>query len=147
MSKSPKPYTGASEAPAIGAYEVGYGKPPKHGQFKAGNKLAKGRRKGSKNLKTIVQDAMGQKVPVKVAGKTTRLSRVELTVHQLATKASLGDLKAADRALELYERYGPQEEPDAPDPERVQRDIDSLRDYLAMMDQITPPEDEDGEDG
>lgn len=138
----------ANGDPASGAgdYDVGYAKPPKEHQFKAGNKLGKGRQKGAKGLKTIVKEAMSQKVPAKLGGKAVKLSKLELTVHQIATKSSQGDLKAADKALALYERYGPQDEPDGPEPEKVRRDLAALRDYLAMMDRISPPDDEEEDD-
>ncbi|MXO73056.1 DUF5681 domain-containing protein [Alteraurantiacibacter buctensis] len=120
---------------------MGYAKPPKEHQFKAGNKLGKGRQKGAKGLKTIVKEAMGQKVPAKLGGKTFKLSKLELTVHQIATKSSQGDLKAAAKALALYERYGPQDEPDGPEPEKVRRDLEALRGYLAMHDLLNPKPD------
>ena len=138
----------ASQDPSSGAgdYEVGYAKPPKEHQFKPGNKFGKGRPKDTKNMKTIVNEALGQKVPVKMGGKLKKRSKIELTVYQVATKASQGDLKAADKALGLYERYGPQDDPEGPEPEKVRRDLAALRDYLAMMDRISPPEDEEEDD-
>lgn len=146
MSKSSK----SNQAPegtasGHGDQEVGYCKPPKEHQFKPGNKFGKGRPQGSKNLKTIVIEAMGQKVAVKMGGKTKKLSKVELTVHQVVTKASQGDLKAAEKALGLYERYGPQEDSGGPQPEKVGRDLDALRNYLTIMNQIHPPEGEEDE--
>jgi hypothetical protein len=47
---------------AAQAYSVGYGRPPLHSRFGSGNKQGKGRRKGSKNLKTIVNEAFGAKM-------------------------------------------------------------------------------------
>lgn len=137
----------ANGDPASGAgdYDVGYAKPPKEHQFKKGNKLGKGRQKGAKGLKTIVNEAMGQKVTVKLGGKTVKFSKLELTVHQIITKSSQGDLKAADKALALYERYGPQDDADGPEPEKVRRDLEALRGHLAMFDKINPKP--DGVDG
>jgi hypothetical protein len=149
MSKAPKSESSQDEAMSgSGEQEVGYRKPPKEHQFKSGNTLGKGRPKGAKNLKTIVNEALGQKVAVKMGGKTKKLSKVELMVHQVATKASQGDLKAADRALALFERYGPQEDTERPEPEKIRRDRGALRDQLAMMDLVFPPEDdEEAENG
>lgn len=126
--------------------EVGYKKPPRHSQFKKGNKLGKGRPKGAKNMKTIVNEAMGQKVAVKIGGKTKKLSKVELAIHQLASKASQGDPKASDKAIALYERYGPHDDADGPEPEKLKHDLDALRDYVAMQDLMHPPE-ETGSEG
>jgi hypothetical protein len=117
-------------------YEVGYRKPPKDFQFKPKNKFGKGRKAGSKGLKTIVNEALGQKVTVSSGGKTKKLTKIELTVHQLATKASKGDLKAIEKTLGLFERYGPQEDDAGPPAEKVDRDMGALRDYLATRDAI-----------
>ena len=113
-------------------YDVGYGKPPKHSQFQKGNKSGKGRKKGSKALKTIVNEAMNAKVVVNKDGKKTKLSKVELSVHQLASKAAAGDFKATDKLLSLAERYGPAQEPDAPPRDKIARDIIALEKFVAM---------------
>jgi hypothetical protein len=149
MSQSPED-DDATDGPAPGPdddYKVGHGNPPKEHQFKKGNKLGKGRKKGAKGLKTIVNEASGQKVPVKLGGKPVKLSKLELTVHQVFTKASQGDLKAADKALALAERYGPQDALEGPEPEKVSRDIEALRAHLAMYDQINPKPDKGQDDG
>lgn len=134
------------EGQAKGDYEVGYGKPPKDHQFQPNNKLGKGRKTGSKNTKTIVKEAFGQKVSATVGGKTKKMTKIELAMLQLANKASAGDLKAIEKVIQLQERYGPQEDPEGPDPAKVGHDLDALRDYLAMMDQIHPPDEEGGND-
>lgn len=125
--------------------EVGYCKPPKHSQFKKGNKFGKGRPKGAKNLKTIVNEVLGKKVAVKVAGKTRKMTSVEVAMHRLATKSSEGDLKAIAAALDYYERYGPQEDPGGPEPEKLSRDMEAMRAFLDMQDQLNPAK--TGEEG
>jgi hypothetical protein len=112
--------------------EVGYGKPPVAHQFSKGNKLGKGRPRGSKNLKTIVNEAFGVKVPAKIGGKTTKLTKIELALHQLANKASAGDLKAIGKAIAMHEQYGPQEDPTGPSPEQTQINLQALGDYLVL---------------
>lgn len=112
--------------------EVGYGKPPVAHQFAKGNKLGKGRPKGSKNLKTIVNEAFGVKVPAKIGGQTRKLTKIELAIHQLANKASAGDLKAIGKAIAMHEQYGPQEDPAGPSPEQTQINLEALEDYLAL---------------
>ena len=62
-------------------YEVGYGKPPKSGQFKpgqSGNK--KGRPKGRKNFETEFLEELYEKVPIKENGKETKVSKQRLVV-------------------------------------------------------------------
>nr|WP_298899173.1 DUF5681 domain-containing protein [uncultured Altererythrobacter sp.] len=128
-----------------GDYEVGYGKPPKSTQFKKGNTKGKGRKKGSKNLKTIVNETLGMKVKVKTAGKVKTISKFEAGLHQLATKHSQGDPKAIAKAIELFERYGPKEDPEGPPPEKTAKDHSALKKYLAMQDIIHSEKAESGD--
>jgi len=99
----------ASSDPVNGDYEVGYGKPPKETQFQTGNKAGKGRPKGSQNIGTLVRKAFEVKVSAKINGEQTKMSKVELSLHQLANKAIAGDLKAIAKVIELYQQHGPQE--------------------------------------
>ncbi|MGE4431061.1 MAG: DUF5681 domain-containing protein [Sphingobium sp.] len=124
------PFEAGEEEPP---FEVGYGKPPEEHRFKKGNKQGKGRPRGSRNLKTCVREALEAKVPAKINGKTRKVSKIELAMHQLANKASKGELKAIDKATALYERYGPPEE-DGPIPDDEQAyDIETLRHHLKIQ--------------
>jgi hypothetical protein len=125
-------------------YKVGKGKPPLNTQFKKGNKLGKGRPKGAKNIKTIVNEVLGAKVSAKINGKVVKISKTELAMHQLSNKAGAGDLKAIDKVIAMEERYGPQEDPAGPAPEEIVRDLDTLRDYLNLYDMFAEGGEEDG---
>ncbi len=128
-------------------YEVGYAKPPKATQFKPGNKFGKGRPKGAKNLSTIVKEASDAKVPAKINGKTKKVSKIELTVHQLANKASSGDPKAIAKALELYQQHGPQEQVGEISDEETAYDLETIAHHLDMSGHFdTDGEGEDGDD-
>lgn len=118
------------------AYEIGFKRPPKETRFKTGNTFGKGRRKGSKNLKTIVREALDAKVTVKVNGITRKLSKIELTLHQLANKASSGDIKAITMAIEAYERHGPIEDDATISDEEAAYDLATLRHHLMMKGEI-----------
>lgn len=113
-------------------YAIGFGRPPKHSQFKKGNRYGRGRRPGSRNLKTIVEEVTHERVPAQINGKTKKISRLELGVRQLAQKASGGDLKAIDRLVSLSERYGPPGEEGPIPEEETAYDIETLRHYLRM---------------
>lgn len=123
-------------------YEVGYCKPPKEHQFKPGNTSGKGRKKGSKGMKTMVNRAFGKKVGVKEEGRTRRKPKSEVGLDQLATGFARGDPKATAPSLQLLERYSPQEDPEGPSAERVEANLDALEAYLAIKRQIGSFEEE-----
>jgi hypothetical protein len=76
-------------------YEVGYGKPPKDTQFKAGRSgNPKGRPKGSRSAITILRKALEEKVVVQENGRRRTRSKAEVMCTQLANKAAGGDLSA-----------------------------------------------------
>ena len=76
-------------------YEVGYGKPPRHSQFKAGQSgNPKGRKKGVKNINTIFDDVLNEKVVLSENGRTYKISKTQAVCRRLVNKALSGDIKA-----------------------------------------------------
>lgn len=70
---------------------VGYGKPPKSGQFKKGQSgNPKGRPKGSFDYKTHVQQMLAAQVTVNENGKRKRVSSLQATLMRLAEKRPQG---------------------------------------------------------
>lgn len=127
-------------------YKVGYGNPPLATRFGPGNKMGKGRKKGSKGLKTIVNKEFGKKVATKENGKPVKKTKTEAGITQLANKFANGDPKVTDKALGLLERYGPQDEPEGPPPEKLAKDFKCLKKWLAMQDVIHPDSEENHHD-
>jgi mannose-6-phosphate isomerase-like protein (cupin superfamily) len=69
--------------------KVGRGNPPKHMQFQkgvSGNK--EGRPKGSKNLSTLIMEAARDQVTATIDGKQRKITKIQATAMQLATKAA-----------------------------------------------------------
>jgi Family of unknown function (DUF5681) len=86
--------------PARGNARKG-GNPPKHTQFRKGTSgNPRGRPKGSKNLSTYLMEAARDQVIATVGGKTRRISSLQATTMQLATKAAGGDHAAIGRFLD-----------------------------------------------
>ena len=83
-------------------YDVGFGKPPKSGQFskgKSGN--PKGRPKGTPDFKTIVRKLLSSQVTITEGGKKKRVSTLTATVMRLNEKALKGDMRAIEKLLSL----------------------------------------------
>src|SRR5438132_3333098 len=87
-------------------YTVGYGKPPKHTQFRPGQSgNPAGRRKGVRNLMTDVKRTLTVPVKVRENGRSRKISTQEGVLMRLREKALQGDGRALDRLLELALRF------------------------------------------
>ncbi|HUK10123.1 MAG TPA: DUF5681 domain-containing protein [Stellaceae bacterium] len=82
-------------------YAVGYGKPPKHSQFKKGHSgNPKGQRKRApKSIKTILNEVLDRKIRVVEAGASRRVTIREVIITRLAAKAANGDIAALSLLL------------------------------------------------
>lgn len=80
---------------------VGRGKPPKHTQFRKGTSgNPRGRPRGSKNLSTYLMEAARDQVAATIGGKSRKISKMQATAMQLATKAASGDQAAINKFLD-----------------------------------------------
>lgn len=87
------------------SYEVGYGKPPKHTQFKpgySGNK--KGRPKGSAILFTAVEKLQNERVRIVHNGKQKSISVTEAILRKAGMDALNGNAKAQKIMLDYFEK-------------------------------------------
>jgi hypothetical protein len=87
--------------------KVGYGRPPVHTRFKPGSSgNTKGRPKGSRNIKTVLEHVMNQKVTVRENGKTRKTTKFEAMVQSHASKAIKGDARSLSALLALLVKTG-----------------------------------------
>jgi hypothetical protein len=78
-----------------GAFEVGFGKPPRSTQFKPGRSgNPAGRPRGAKNFATAIEQELDTRVTVTENGRRRRISKREVIAKHLVNKAAGGDLKA-----------------------------------------------------
>ncbi len=88
----------------VDEYAVGYGKPPRNTRFKPGRSgNSKGRPKGSKNFKTLIDRELDAKVVIREAGKRQQLSKREVVAKQLVKKALEGQDRAIAAIIKLDE--------------------------------------------
>jgi hypothetical protein len=84
-------------------YDVGYGKPPKHSQFKNGvcpNPRGRGKRQDLK-VREIMNKVLNAKAEFREHGKVKKASRIELTIRRLVASAINGDVASAASLLKI----------------------------------------------
>ena len=81
---------------------VGYGKPPRHSRFQAGQSgNPRGRPKGSRSLVQLVTDELNQKVQIRENGRTRTVRKRDLIAKQLVKKGAEGDPRALAQILRM----------------------------------------------
>ena len=87
--------------------KCGFGQPPRRSRFKPGQSgNPKGRRKGSRNLRTDVTTLMNKLVTVHHDGKLRRVSLQEAMLLRMIEKSVGGDIKASSQVLGLLTKLG-----------------------------------------
>ena len=95
----------------MASYEVGYGKPPLSGRFRAG---VSGNPRGRPKRKALalaerIKTALNAPIEYRERGRTKVATRRELGLKMLVDRAINGDLDAAEQVLKIRaraERYG-----------------------------------------
>jgi hypothetical protein len=81
-------------------YEIGFKRPPKSTQFKAGKSgNPNGRPKGSLNFATEIDRELNTVVPINENGRKSRVKKKRIIAKQIVNKAAAGDLKASSILL------------------------------------------------
>lgn len=85
-------------------YEVGYKKPPKHAQFKPGQKSANphGRAKKKKDdIMELMLRELERRISIEENGQRLKVSKREVLVKQIVKKALMGDGKCLEFILRV----------------------------------------------
>ena len=114
-------------------YEIGYGRPPVHSRFKPGKSgHLKGRTKGRRNVRTVVEEVLNQRIVIREGERTRSLSKLEGLVLTMVNKALQGDAKTQAALISLLRALGMTGE--MPEPTRTEpvtdHDADVIADYL-----------------
>jgi hypothetical protein len=87
--------------------QVGYGKPPRHTQFKPGRSgNPKGRPPGQRNLRTVLTEHLGRRIKATLDGRTREITHVEAIAISMVTAAVKGDARARDTLLRTMQFLG-----------------------------------------
>ena len=98
-------------------YEVGYGKPPRHTRFKPGRSgNPRGRPGGSKNLSTLLSEALKEPVIVVENGRRRKIPKRQAIVTQLVNRSAKADLKAIQILLMMLRDIESRADPGSADP-------------------------------
>jgi hypothetical protein len=89
-------------------YEVGYGRPPKHGQFKPGQSgNPKGRCKRVESFEDMVVDVLTAEVTIIVNGRRLKMPLSKAILKKLCNQAVAGDKHAQREVIRLMKAYLP----------------------------------------
>ena len=84
------------------AYEVGYGKPPCQTRFKKGQSgNPKGRTAGTKNLSTLLSEALNEPVIVTENGRHRKITKRQAMITQLVNRSATADFRALKILLDI----------------------------------------------
>jgi len=113
-------------------YDVGFAKPPVHGQFKKGKSgNARGRPKGSENLGKVAVEEFSEMVEIHEHGKRRKLPKQRVAMRQLSNKAATGDPKAIALLLEIQKKTGQLDRVEAPPISPLdERDLETFGRFL-----------------
>ena len=93
-------------------YTVGYKKPPQDTRFKRGRSgNPRGRLSGSKNLKTVLCDALNEPIVVTENGGRRKITKREAIIKQLVNQSATADWRAVKILLDLLREIEGQAEP------------------------------------
>jgi hypothetical protein len=94
-------------------YEVGYGKPPRHTRFKKGQSgNPRGRPPGSKNLSTLLCEALNEPVVVTENGGRRKISMRRAIAKQVVNQAAKGNWRAVKILFDMLQEIEGRTEPE-----------------------------------
>ena len=97
-------------------YEVGYGKPPRYTWFQKGQSgNPRGRPCGSKNLKTLLSEALNEPVIITENGRRRKITKREAIVREVVNCSARPDLRAVRIVFDLLRDIEGQTEPASPE--------------------------------
>jgi hypothetical protein len=129
-------YSADEDAQAGTSYTVGYKRPPEHTRFQPGvSGNPYGRRKGSKNIRSIFEKILGEEISLREGSVTKKITKAEAVVRSLVISAMKGDSRSQQNLFRLAEQIGQFVEPPVP-LQRIERVIvdprDMRRDLVAI---------------
>src|SRR5712691_1840724 len=93
-------------------YEVGYGRPPRHTRFEPGRSgNPRGRPGGSKNLSSLLSEALNEPVIVVENGRRRKITKRRAIIKQLVYRSAKGDWRGTKILLDIIQDIERRTEP------------------------------------
>lgn len=113
--------------------ERGYGRPPKHSQFKKGRSgNPRGRPKGASSFKADLAAELQEKLALTENGKERKITKQRAFIKTLTAAAIKKDIRAVNALLACMRYFGVGAEEQAAENVDVE-DLDMLETYLAQQ--------------
>jgi hypothetical protein len=109
QSRLPKasPPKGSHSSDRGSTSSVGYGRPPAHTRFKPGQSgNPKGRRKGQRNVHTVLADTLNQRITIREGDRIRSLSKLDGLILTMVSAALKGDTKAQASLMTMMRSVG-----------------------------------------
>jgi hypothetical protein len=140
------PSSGEQQPPSW-TYLVGYKRPPQRSRFKKGQSgNPKGRPKGIKSTRELLDKELSSTVPIREGGRSKKMSKREVIVKRQVNKAMEGDPKSTDlimKAEGLIQRgaRGPagSDAPTPPDSSSREEDQEIIQDFIEKLREALDP--------
>ena len=102
---TPDPRASVSSEANETCYAVGYCKPPANSQFKPGQSgNPKGRKKGAQGMKTLAKQMLTERISVRTAGGTKKMTRMDALLHKMVELGMKGNPRMLLGLIQLYEK-------------------------------------------
>jgi Family of unknown function (DUF5681) len=116
MVKQPNTTNGAQPSDAAPTYVIGYGRPPVHTRFKPGHRGRGGRPKRQRNLRTVLEQTLDQRITIREGNRTRQVTKRDAIILKLVNDAVSGNAKALTNLIALMRSHDligqPQDEAD-----------------------------------
>ena len=91
---------------------VGYGRPPTHTRYKRGQSgNPKGRRKGQRNVHTVLEETLSQRITIREGNRTRSVTKLDAVIVTMVNAALKGDAKAQAALMAIMRSLGMTGEP------------------------------------
>src|SRR5258706_2018768 len=92
MVKQSKTTNGAQPSDAAPKYGIGYGRPPEHTRFKPGHPGCGGRPKRQRNLRTVLEETLDERITIREGNRTRSVSKRDAIILRLVNDAVHNEL-------------------------------------------------------